>query len=69
MNAFRLKNLDIIYTLINQLTGNTQKFLKILKKSMKQQNPKIILNPGTNKQIEERFNITLPKSMKRKFRT
>ena len=66
-----MRRLKTIYTQIKQFDEDTQKFLKNLDKKFDKttefyNNPDI---PRTNNKIEGYFNITLPKSIKRKFRT
>ena len=66
-----MRRFKTIYTQINQFDDDTQKFLKNLDKKFNKtiefyNNPNI---PRTNNKIEGYFNITLPKPMKRKFRT
>ena len=66
-----MRRFKTIYTQIKQFDDDTQKFLKNLDKKFDKtiefyNNPHI---PRTNNKIEGYFNITLPKIMKRKFRT
>ena len=66
-----MRRFKTIYTQINQFDEDTQKFLKNLNKKFDKttefyNNTNI---PRTNNKIEGYFNITLPKSIKRKFKT
>ena len=65
------RRFNTIYNQLNQFDEDTQKFLKNLNKKFKKtttyfQNPEI---PRTNNKIEGYFKITLPRNLKRTYRT